>query len=241
MKAQKLLSIFLIGVSAVSLLAGCSSGSSSQESASEDTAQADTQEEASEETDQSDTQEAAGEDTEEAAEEEGQETEASGTADGNVLVVYYSATGNTQNVANIIADITGGDLFELEPVEPYTDEDLNYSDENSRVSREHEDESLRNVELTSTTVDNWDSYDTVFIGYPIWWGEAAWPVNSFVENNDFTGKTVIPFATSASSGMGESGQLLADMAGTGDWQEGMRFRSGADEADVQEWVNGLGL
>ena len=241
MKAKKLLSIFLIGVSAVSLLAGCSSGSSSQESASEDTAQADTQEEASEETDQSDTQEAASEDTEEAAGEEGQETEASGTADGNVLVVYYSATGNTQNVANIIADITGGDLFELEPVELYTDEDLNYSDENSRVSREHEDESLRNVELTSTTVDNWDSYDTVFIGYPIWWGEAAWPVNSFVENNDFTGKTVIPFATSASSGMGESGQLLADMAGTGDWQEGMRFRSGADEADVQEWVNGLGL
>lgn len=173
MKAKKLLSIFLIGVSAVSLLAGCSSGSSSQESASEDTAQADTQEEASEGTDQSDTQEAAGEDTEEAAGEEGQETESSGTVDGNVLVVYYSATGNTQNVANIIADITGGDLFELEPVEPYTDEDLNYSDENSRVSREHEDESLRNVELTSTTVDNWDSYDTVFIGYPIWWGIAA--------------------------------------------------------------------
>ena len=241
MKAKKLLSIFLIGVSAVSLLAGCSSGNSSQESASEDTAQEDTREEASEGTDQSDTQEAAGEDTEEAAGEEGQETESSGTADGNVLVVYYSATGNTEGVANTIADITGGDLFELEPVEPYTDEDLNYSDENSRVSREHEDESLRNVELTSTTVDNWDSYDTVFIGYPIWWGEAAWPVDSFVENNDFTGKTVIPFATSASSGIGESGQLLADMAGTGDWQEGMRFRSGADEADVQEWVNGLGL
>ena len=241
MKAKKLLSIFLIGVSAVSLLAGCSSGNSSQESASEDTAQEDTREEASEGTDQSDTQEAAGEDTEEAAGEEGQETESSGTADGNVLVVYYSATGNTEGVANTIADITGGDLFELEPVEPYTDEDLNYSDENSRVSREHEDESLRNVELTSTTVDNWDSYDTVFIGYPIWWGEAAWPVDSFVENNDFTGKTVIPFATSASSGMGESGQLLADMAGTGDWQEGQRFSSSADEADVQEWIVGLGL
>ena len=236
MKAKKLLSIFLIGVSAVSLLAGCSSGNSSQESASEDTAQADTQEDASEEIDQSGTQEAAGEDTE-----EGQETENSGTADGNVLVVYYSATGNTEGVANTIADITGGDLFELEPVEPYTDEDLNNSDENSRVSREHEDESLRNVELTSTTVDNWDSYDTVFIGYPIWWQEAAWPVDSFVENNDFTSKTVIPFATSASSGMGESGQLLADMAGTGDWQEGQRFSSSADEADVQEWIDGLGL
>lgn len=81
----------------------------------------------------------------------------------------------------------------------------------------------------------------MFIGYPIWWGIAAWPVNSFVENNDFTGKTVIPFCTSASSGLGESGELLEEMAGTGDWQEGERFRSGADEADVQEWVEGLGL
>ena len=209
MKAKKLLSIILVGVSAVSLLAGCSSGISSQDSYTEESAQ---------------------------------ETGASDTSGaGNVLVVYYSATGNTENVANIIAETTGGDLFELEPVEPYTDEDLNYSDENSRVSREHEDESLRDVELASTTVDNWDSYDTVFIGYPIWWGIAAWPVDSFVENNDFTGKTVIPFATSASSGLGESGQLLADMAGTGDWQEGMRFGSRPDEADVQEWVNGLGL
>lgn len=129
----------------------------------------------------------------------------------------------------------------MEPVEPYTDDDLNWSDDNSRVSQEHEDESLRDVELVSTDVENWDSYDTVFIGYPIWWGIAAWPVDSFVENNDFTGKTVIPFCTSASSGMGESGELLAELAGTGDWQEGERFRSGADEADVQEWVNGLGL
>ena len=148
---------------------------------------------------------------------------------------------SAEEVANYIADTAGGDLFELEPVEPYTDDDLNWSDDNSRVSQEHEDESLRDVELVSTDVENWDSYDTVFIGYPIWWGIAAWPVDSFVENNDFTGKTVIPFCTSASSGMGESGELLAELAGTGDWQEGERFRSGADEADVQEWVNGLGL
>ena len=244
MKAKKLLSIILVGVSAVSLLAGCSSGTSSQDSSAEETAGS-TQEESSEETAQSDGQEETEEaqtDTQGDTEESAQETGASDTSGaGNVLVVYYSATGNTENVANIIAETTGGDLFALEPVEPYTDEDLNYSDENSRVSREHEDESLRDVELASTTVDNWDSYDTVFIGYPIWWGIAAWPVDSFVENNDFTGKTVIPFATSASSGLGESGQRLADMAGTGDWQEGMRFRSSADEADVQEWVNGLGL
>lgn len=244
MKAKKLLSIILVGVSAVSLLAGCSSGTSSQDNSAEETAGS-TQEESSEETAQSDGQEETEEaqtDTQGDTEESAQETGTSDTSGaGNVLVVYYSATGNTENVANIIAETTGGDLFELEPVEPYTDEDLNYSDENSRVSREHEDESLRDVELASTTVDNWDSYDTVFIGYPIWWGIAAWPVDSFVENNDFTGKTVIPFATSASSGLGESGQLLADMEGTGDWQEGMRFGSRPDEADVQEWVNGLGL
>ena len=159
----------------------------------------------------------------------------------SVLVVYYSATGNTAQAAQYIADTTGGDLFELEPVEPYTDDDLNWTDDNSRVSQEHADESLRDVELVADTVDNWDQYDTVFIGYPIWWGIAAWPVDDFVEANDFSGKTVIPFCTSSSSGLGESGQLLADMAGTGDWQEGQRFRSGASQEDVQSWVEGLGL
>lgn len=159
----------------------------------------------------------------------------------NTLVVYFSATGNTEQAAAYIADITGGDLFELEPAAPYTDEDLNYSNEDSRVSREHEDESLRDVELVADTVENWDSYDTVFIGYPIWWGIAAWPVDTFVEANDFTGKTVIPFATSASSGLGESGQLLAELVGTGDWQEGMRFRSSVSEGDVQEWLDSLSM
>lgn len=156
-------------------------------------------------------------------------------------LVSYSATGNTEEAANYIAQATGGDLFELEPVEPYTEEDLNYGDENSRVSREHEDESLRDVELVADTVDNWDQYDTVFIGYPIWWGIAAWPVDGFVEANDFTGKTVIPFCTSASSGLGQSGELLADLAGTGDWQEGIRFRSSVSEEGVQSWIEGLGL
>lgn len=159
----------------------------------------------------------------------------------SVLVVYYSATGNTAQAAQYIADATGGDLFELEPVEPYTDDDLNWTDDNSRVSQEHADESLRDVELVADTVDNWEQYDTVFIGYPIWWGIAAWPVDGFVEANDFSGKTVIPFCTSSSSGLGESGQLLADMAGTGDWQEGQRFRSSASQEDVQSWIEELGL
>ena len=166
-------------------------------------------------------------------------TEESSTDLGNVLVVYYSATGNTERVANSIAEATGGDLFEIEPTEPYTDDDLNWNDESSRVSREYEDESLRDVPLVNTTVDGWDDYDTVFIGYPIWWGIAAWPVDGFVEANDFSDKTVIPFATSASSGMGQSGELLADLAGTGDWQDGMRFSSGAGDDEVQDWVETL--
>lgn len=169
-------------------------------------------------------------------------SQAQDTGSGSsVLVVYYSATGNTAQVAQYIADSTGGDLFEIQPVEPYTDDDLNWTDDNSRVSQEHADESLRDVELVADTVDNWDQYDTVFIGYPIWWGIAAWPVDGFVETNDFSGKTVIPFCTSSSSGLGQSGQLLADMAGTGDWREGMRFRSGASAEDVQAWIEELGL
>ena len=160
---------------------------------------------------------------------------------GNVLVVYYSASGNTEAVANYIAEAAGGDLFEITPAEPYTDEDLNWTDENSRVTREHEDESLRDVALTTTEVENWDSYDTVFIGYPIWWGIAAWPVDGFVEANDFTGKTVIPFCTSSSSGLGESGSRLADLAGAGDWQEGQRFRSSAAQSDIEAWIRELGL
>lgn len=165
----------------------------------------------------------------------------SSNEDNNVLVVYYSATGNTEEVANTIADATQGTLFELEPVQPYTDEDLNWTDDNSRVVYEHENEDQRNVELVSTEVENWDLYDTVFIGYPIWWGIAAWPVNNFVENNDFSNKTVIPFCTSSSSDIGDSSELLAQMAQSGDWQKGQRFSSSSNKEDIQSWLDELGL
>lgn len=160
---------------------------------------------------------------------------------GKTLIVYYSASGNTEEVANYIASATSGDLFEIVPTEVYTGADLDWTDNDSRVSREHDNEDERNVPLVSDTVDNWDKYDTVFIGYPIWWGIAAWPVDGFIKANDFTGKTVIPFCTSASSGLGESGELLEEMAGTGEWLEGERFRSGASEETVRSWVEGLGL
>ena len=162
----------------------------------------------------------------------------------NALVVYYSATGNTGEAAGYIAGAIGADVFEIVPADPYTSEDLTWTDPESRVSTEHDarvaGETVA-VELTQTTPDNWDSYDTVFIGYPIWWGEAAWPVDTFVQSNDFTGKTVIPVCTSASSDLGESGQLLAELAGAGDWLEGQRFRSSVSESDVQTWLDGLDL
>lgn len=162
-------------------------------------------------------------------------------AGGKVLVACYSATGHTRAVAETIAETLGGDLFEIVPAEPYSSDDLDWTDQDSRVSREHEDESLREMELEAVAVEGWEDYDTVFIGYPIWWGIAAWPVNGFVKANDFSGKTVIPFCTSASSGLGQSGELLAGMAKGGDWQEGRRFRGGVSAADVTAWVNGLDI
>lgn len=172
--------------------------------------------------------------------EQPQKTETSNQS-GKTLVVYYSATGNTKAVAEMIAEETNGDLFEIEPKDSYSEDDLDWTDSNSRVAREYENEDERHVELVSSTVDNWEDYDTVFLGYPIWWGIAAWPVNTFIENNDFTDKTVVPFCTSASSGLGQSGELLAKEAGDGDWQEGQRFSSSTSNSEVQEWLNELGI
>lgn len=216
MKSKKLLSILLVCVTAIGLMAGCGTSDDSQSASTNDNKSAGTASKTTENTETTST-------------------------DGKNLVVYYSATGNTKKVAETIAQVTGGDLFEIEPTEPYTEDDLNWTNDNSRVSKEHEDESLRDVDLVSTTVDGWDSYDTVYIGYPIWWGIAAWPVNNFVKDNDFTGKTVIPFCTAASSGIGDSGNLLQEMAGTGDWKDGERFRGNASESDIRSWIDGLGL
>ena len=163
------------------------------------------------------------------------------TAGKKTLVVYYSASGNTERIAKSIANVANANTFEIIPQKVYTSDDLNWTNRNSRVSREHDDESLRDVPLTTTSVANWADYDTVLIGYPIWWGIAAWPVDNFVKANDFTGKTVIPFCTSSSSGIGQSGKLLADMAKGGNWQDGQRFSSGASDSTVKDWVNGLNL
>lgn len=163
------------------------------------------------------------------------------SSEGKTLVVYYSATGSTRSVAEYIASAADADIFEIVPAEPYSSADLNWTDSGSRVVREHDDESLRNVPLASTTVTNWSDYDTVFIGYPIWWGIAAWPTNSFVAANDFNGKTVIPFCTSSSSGIGSSGTLLEQSANGGNWLAGERFSSYASESEAAAWVDSLAL
>lgn len=228
---KKLVALFL-SLSMIFALTAC--GSSSANS----TADTQPESESTEAVTETPTEEPTESPTETDTEESSEDTE---SKEGKTLVVYYSATGNTEEAASYIAAATGADTLELVPVKPYTDEDLNYNDDSSRVVYEHDNPDARDIELVESTVADWESYDTVFIGYPIWWGIAAWPVDGFIEANDFTGKTVIPFCTSASSGLGESGELLAEAAGTGNWLEGIRFSSSVSEEDVQTWLESLGL
>lgn len=166
------------------------------------------------------------------SEETGSMNEGSG-----VLVVYFSATGNTKGVAEKIAGITGADTYEIKAAQEYTDADLNWNDSKSRSTREQNDPSAR-PEIGSEAV-SLDGYTTVYIGYPIWWGEEPRIMDTFVESCDFEGKTMIPFCTSGSSGIGRSGQNLADKAGSGTWLDGKRFGAGASEDAIRSWIEGL--
>lgn len=156
-----------------------------------------------------------------------------------ILVVYYSAQNHTEKIAKEIASNLNADIFEIEPKEEYTSDDLDWTNSESRVSKEHSNESLRNVELKNTKVENFDGYDTVLIGYPIWWGVAAWPVNTFVKANDFSGKTVIPFCTSSSSGIGNSGKVLEDLTKSGNWKGGQRFSSNASSNEIETFTDSI--
>ena len=164
-------------------------------------------------------------------------------AGGKTLVVYYSATGRTERVAKVIAKERRADIMKLVPNPAYTEADLDTHDKNSRTTRERDDTSLREkIQLQKAVPDNWASYDTIFLGYPIWWSIAAWPVDAFVKANDFTGKNVVTFATAGISPLGNSGKLLAEMAGgKGNWQDGTCFTGSLDDAKVVEWVRSLNL
>lgn len=157
----------------------------------------------------------------------------------HVLVAYFSATHTTEGVAKTLADVTGADLYEITPEEPYTDADLDYNDNNSRTTKEMNDPSARPA--IAGTVENMDQYDIVFIGYPIWWGDAPRIMSTFVESYDLSGKTIVPFCTSASSGIGSSANNLAALTSGADWLDGQRFGGGASADDISSWVNGLGL
>ncbi len=156
-----------------------------------------------------------------------------------ILVAYFSATGNTEGVAQKLADGLGADLYEIVPEQPYTDEDLDYGSSESRSSVEMNDPNAR-PEI-SGSVENMEQYDVVFIGYPIWWGEAPRIMSTFVESYDFSGKTLVAFCTSASSGFGSSDSALKSAAGTAAWLDGTRFSAGASAEDVLAWANGLGI
>ena len=158
---------------------------------------------------------------------------------GNALVVYFSATGNTQRAAESIAEAAGADLYEIVPEEPYTSADLDWNDPDSRVSREHEDPSLRPA--IGGEALNPENYDTVFLGYPIWWGEAPNIIRTFLEENDLSGKTIIPFCTSSSSGIGSSAENLQTLAPDAEWLAGQRFSGSTDPADIAAWVESLGI
>ncbi len=160
--------------------------------------------------------------------------------EGNTAVVYFSATGNTERIAEIIADETGAAIYEIIPETPYTSEDLNWNTDSSRVDTEHNSYPYDVALSTETSAISLSPYDTIFIGYPLWWGETPSAVVSFLKGKDLSGKTIIPFCTSSSSKFGNSGTTLKNNAGAnGTWIDGHRFSSNASDNSVRDWLNSL--
>lgn len=156
----------------------------------------------------------------------------------SVLVVYFSNTGNTESAAEKIAGLVSGELFEIEASDPYTEDDLNYNVDDCRANMEQNDPDAR-PEIANR-VENMDDYDIIFIGYPIWWGDAPKIICTFMESYDFTGKTVIPFCTSGSSGISTSERTLQSIADA-EWLEGKRLSSNVSESDIEEWLEEIGI
>ncbi len=205
-------------------------GSSSQAETEETQAAAEGQKESAEST-------AAAEAPSGAASEETNSADGGAASHSDVLVAYFSATGTTKGVAEKIAAITGGDLYEIVPAEPYSDADLNWNDRNSRSTKEQNDKSVR-PEIGSAEL-SLEGYATIYLGFPIWWGEEPRILDTFAEKYSFEGITVIPFCTSSSSGIGRSGSNMEALAGNGTWLQGKRFGGNVSEADLQSWIEGL--
>lgn len=232
-------------LAAILLAIGLTACGNNESQVSADTAQ-NIQAESSEETETANnfeeaervtTSEAASDTSDEIVEDNSSEVADSAEKNGGTLVVYFSATGTTKGVAEKIAAITGADTYEIKAAQEYTDADLNWNDSNSRSTKEQNDSSVR-PEIGSEAI-SLDGYTTIYIGYPIWWGEEPRIMDTFVESYSFDGITMIPFCTSSSSGIGRSGQNLADNAGTGTWLDGKRFGAGASEDEIRSWIEGL--
>ena len=161
------------------------------------------------------------------------------TTDGKVLVAYFSCTGNTRGLAERIASAIDADLYEIVPEEPYTDVDLNYNDSSTRATVEQNDPNARPA--ISSSVDNIEQYDVLFLGYPIWWGQAPKIISTFLENCDLSGKTIVPFCTSGSSPVGSSATNLHSSAQNADWLDGTRFSSSVSDGDIESWLNDIDL
>ena len=157
----------------------------------------------------------------------------------STLVAYFSATGNTEEIAQHLQTILGASLYEIIPAKPYSDDDLDYNASDCRANQEQNDPSVRPA--IDGSVENMDSYDVILLGYPIWWGEAPRIISTFLESYDFTGKTIVPFCTSGSSGIGGSAEHLTVLAADATWLEGARFNPGATQDEVAAWVEGLGV
>ncbi len=164
------------------------------------------------------------------------EGENKGETDKKVLVVYFSATNTTKGVAQKIQTATGSAIYEIVPAVPYTSADLNYNTD-CRANREQNDSSARPA--ISGSVEDIGQYSTVFIGYPIWWGQAPKIIYTFLESYDFSGKTLIPFCTSGSSPIGSSATNLHSLTPNATWLDGQRFSGSAGQSAINSWVNGL--
>ena len=228
---MKKFAAFLLTVMMVVSLAACAGNSEPAETNSPDVESS-----VVDETSASESSAAESEPGTEASHHDETETEAEGT---KVLVAYFSATGTTEGVAEHIANGLNADIYEIVPEEPYTDADLNYNDNNSRTTIEMNDPSARPA--ISGSVDNMDQYTIVFLGYPIWWGEAPRIVSTFMESYDFSGKTIVPFCTSGGSGVGSSATNLEQLTSGANWLEGRRLNGRDSQDTVMEWVNSLGL
>ena len=172
-----------------------------------------------------------------ASQDEGTASDADAAAEGKILVAYFSATGTTKGVAEEIAKLTGADLYEIVPVQSYSDADLNWNNSSSRSTKEQNDKNAR-VDIAGEKIDL-TGYKTIYVGFPIWWGEEPRIMDTFVESYEFDGITMIPFCTSSSSGIGRSGQNMEALSGTGTWLEGRRFSGNVSETDLQSWIDSL--